>query len=231
MQRTCWILGVDEEQRRDMLPGTISMGFPLVGDLGRFRCVAAEDDPEDDDPETERRRRRSLVADFRLAYPGVLEAREHAARRLADPFGLWLFSKKTRPHELVVVHVEKGKYREAVAIAEVTGPYFFLRSSSWPHRLPVATLNLERWMLPSPYSRWGDLFAMSSGRQSAAGHTGGTHRQTTDGWGAGRRPDLLNAAGPTQARRASGSAEAPLAAATIRLNGEGHEGRRRLQPR
>jgi hypothetical protein len=154
-----------------MLPETVSMGFPLVGDLGRFGSMAVEDDPENgdsenDDPggdgqEAERQSRRALVAEFRLAYPGVLEAREHAARRLADPFGLWLFSKKTRLHDLVVVHAQKGKHREAIAIAEITGPYFFLESSPWPHRLPVVALNLDRWKLPSPYSGWGDLFAMS----------------------------------------------------------------------
>ena len=137
------------------------MGFPSLGDLGRFGCFAANDS-ERVDPETERQNRRALVAEFRLAYPGVLEAREHPSRRLADPFGLSLFSKKTRPHDLLVVHVERGKHREAVAIAEVAGPYFFLGSSPWPHRLPVATLDLQRWMLPSPYSAWGDLFAMSS---------------------------------------------------------------------
>ncbi len=171
VQRTCWILGVDEKQREDMLPGTVSMGFPLVGDLSRFGCLAVEDDPENDDSENddpegagqeaERQSRRALVAEFRLAYPGVLEAREHPARRLADPFGLWLFSKKTRPHDLVVVHVNKAKHREAMAIAEITGPYYFLESSPWPHRLPVVALNLDQWKLPSPYSGWGDLFATS----------------------------------------------------------------------
>ena len=53
MQRTCWILGVDEKQREDMLPGTVSMGFPLVGDLGRFGSLAVEDDPENDDSEND----------------------------------------------------------------------------------------------------------------------------------------------------------------------------------
>lgn len=162
MPRSCWILGADEEQVSEMLPETVSMGFPLVGDLSRFGYAAAVTDAESDDLEAERERRRALVAEFRLVYPGVLEEREHPARRLADPFGLWLFCGKTQPRDLVVIHVGKGENREAAAVAEVVGPYFFLGSSPWPHRLPVMELNRDRWKLPSPYSGWGGLFARSA---------------------------------------------------------------------
>jgi hypothetical protein len=160
VQKTCWFLGAEEEQLQDMLPETVSMGFPLVGDLSRFDAAGAEGDSAKDDPEGERQLRAALASEFRLAYPGVLEAREHAARRVADPFGLWLFSARTNPSDLVVVHAREGDGREAVAIVEVTGPYFFLESSPWPHRLPTVPLNLDRWKLPNPYSGWGDLFAL-----------------------------------------------------------------------
>jgi hypothetical protein len=133
------------------------MGFPLVGDLGRFESVAGKDEPD-----AGREGRRALVGEFRQAYPGVLEAREHAVRRIVDPFGLWMFAKKAKPGDLVVVHTKMGEGREAVAIVEVMGPYFFAERSPWPHRLPVAALDLGRWEMPSPYSGWGNLFGESA---------------------------------------------------------------------
>jgi hypothetical protein len=137
----------------------VSMGFPLLGDLSRFTYPGGDSDLGGDDSEVDQELRRALVAEFRVAYPGVLEAREHAARRVADPFGLWLFAARTKPRDLVVVHVREGESRAAAAVVEVAGPYFFFESSNWPHRLPVVPLNLDRWKLPSPYSGWGDLFA------------------------------------------------------------------------
>jgi hypothetical protein len=110
-----------------MLPETISMGFPLIGDLSRFGCFLGDDQP-DADPDRERERRRVLVEEFRLVYPGVLEARERPPARIVDPYGLWQFSKKTRPNDVVVVHVKSGERREAVAIARIAGSYFFVAS-------------------------------------------------------------------------------------------------------
>jgi hypothetical protein len=139
-----------------MLPESVSMGFPLIGDLSRFGCFTGNQDPD-----TEREYRRVLVEEFRQAYPGVLEAREHPALRIADPYGLWLFSKKARPQDLVVVHLKEGEGRKAVAIARIVGPYSFVASSPWPHRLPVVGLSLDQWVLPSPYSGWGNVFGES----------------------------------------------------------------------
>jgi hypothetical protein len=156
VQGRCWLLGADEGQSSDMLPEAVSMGFPLVGDLSRFGCFTGNDDLN-----SECEYRRVLVEEFRLAYPGALEAREHPARRIADPFGLWLFSKKAGPQDLVVVHLKKGESRKAVAIAQIIGPYFFVASSPWPHRLPVVVLSLDQWMLPNPYSGWGNVFGES----------------------------------------------------------------------
>jgi len=158
LQTTCWLLGVEEEQALDMLPDTISMGFPLLGDLNRYGCAWAADDP-DYDVETEREQRRALVAEFRRLYPGVLEARERHPVRIVDPFGLWLFSKKTAERDLVVVHVRRGEGREAVAIVRITGPYFYAGGSRWPHRLPVEVVCELSFKLPSPYSGWGEVFS------------------------------------------------------------------------
>lgn len=185
---TCWILGVEEEQAEEMLPDTISMGFPLLGDLSRFvwepqgaeapglelagRAVAEvaacgtteSEGPEYDvarwdTEEREREVRRALVAEFRRLYPGVLEARERHPVRIVDPFGLWMFSKKTAPRDLVVVHVKRGEAREAVAVVRITGPYFYREFSRWPHRLPVEIVSRPRFKLPGPYSGWGEVFS------------------------------------------------------------------------
>ena len=165
MPTTCWILGVEEEQARDMLPDTISMGFPLVGDLNRYGCAWTPEEADYDD-ELDRERRRALVAEFRRLYPGVLEARERHPVRIVDPFGLWLFSKRTVPRDLVVVHVKRGEGREAVAIVRVVGPYFYLEDSKWPHRLPVELVCRISFKLPNPYSGWGEVFSKAIAESS-----------------------------------------------------------------
>ncbi len=168
MQVACWVLGVEEDQAEDMLPDTISMGFPLVGDLRRYLsressaegwavCGAAGD--EDGGAAWEREQRRALVADFRRLYPGVLEARERHPTRIVDPFGLWLFAHKTAERDLVVVHVRRGEGRQAIAIVRITGPYFYREESPWPHRLPVEMVTRCRVKLPHPYSGWQEVFS------------------------------------------------------------------------
>ncbi len=168
MQVACWVLGVEEDQAEDMLPDTISIGFPLIGDLRRYLSressagdwVAPETSGEEEEhAEWERRQRRALVADFRRLYPGVLEARERHPTRIVDPFGLWLFAHKTAVRDLVVVHVRRGEGREAIAIVRITGPYFYREDSPWPHRLPVEMVTRCSFKLPHPYSGWQEVFS------------------------------------------------------------------------
>ena len=151
----CWILGVTKEQWKKTPPGTVSTGWPLMGDLSRFRG----------DPEAEAHNRRALVQQFGLVYPEELKAMEHPSLVVIDPHGLWSFSCKAKPGDLMLVHVQKGEAREAVAIVRITGPYRFISASPWPHVLPVICLSRDSWEIPPRYWGRGDYLCTGQGAQ------------------------------------------------------------------
>jgi len=156
-RRDCWLLGVTRGQWEETWPGTVCMGWPLIGDLNRFRGG----------PEADECNNRALVQQFGLVYPVELAAIKGRwpgswvadPSFVVDPRGLWSFFCKAALGDLVLVHTQKKEAREALAIVRITGRYIFHSGSAWPHVLPAVCLNRDSWALPPEYRGWGDYFS------------------------------------------------------------------------